>query len=39
MLLTGRIRTMHEAVHRVSFLKEEFRQIGPVLAGDACDEC
>ena len=34
-------RTMppDDPVHLVPFLDEEIRQIGPVLPGDACDEC
>ena len=28
-----------DAVHFVTFFQQQFREVGTVLAGDACDEC
>ena len=32
-------RAAFDAVDFVAFFQKEFREVGTVLAGDACDEC
>ena len=31
--------TAFDAIDFVTFLEQEFREVGAVLAGDSCDEC